>query len=115
MSAMIAEFLATPARNRWLETGKFEIYVRRGYHAINGKCLNTFDIASIKSLQPGSGAFRGLIADIEALLITSAKPVAGIFIESVMNPRLASTLPTMGFVLVAGSNPPSFFRPLPTL
>lgn len=111
----IAEFIAGQPRNRWLLSDKFEIYVRRGYRNINGEYLNTVDVASIESFHPGSGGFRGLLDDIDALLVASARPIAGIFVESVLNERLAASLPTMGFVAIAGTTPPCFFRPIPTL
>lgn len=110
--APLAGFIAGAVRNRWLTTDKFEIYVRRGYHNINGECLHTFDVANIVSFQPGSGAFRGLLEDIDALLAASTRNFAGIFIENVLNERLVASLPAMGFVAVAGTSPPCFFRPL---
>lgn len=108
----LGEFLASPARNQYISVGTYEIYVRKGVHMANKVLVHTFDIANIQNKDEwtrGQGGFRVLLKCFENRLKQYPKFDA-IYIESVLNDRLAQSLPSMGFTLVEGSNPPSFMR-----
>lgn len=97
----IKSFLKSPQRNAWIVEGPYEIYIRRGLHIINGKLAECFDIANIDNREVrGTGGFWKLVDEIKSLLETNAavrKNITYIYVESVLNKRLAKSLPKHGF------------------
>lgn len=106
-------FLAGAERNRYIHFGTIEAYVRKGHHMIEGQLTETFDFANFEnhSLHKGKGFFRHLLPRLKRELreLHVARDIKCIFIESVLNERLAASLPSMGFLPVAGSWPPCFY------
>jgi len=92
-----------PRNSYVIEPGFSSLYVRWGTHLIDGIALACFDIANVEARVKGKGAFKRLIAKIRANY-----PCVPIYVESVLNERLAESLPRMGFKSIEGSVPPSF-------
>jgi hypothetical protein len=67
-----------------LEHPEFDtLYVRHAKRIIDGKLVETFDIATVTASNPGAGAFTRLIEHLTQLNL--GKPV---YVESVINERL---------------------------
>jgi hypothetical protein len=92
-----------PRNSYVIEPGFSSLYVRWGFHLVDGDMLACFDIANAEVEVKGKGTFKKLIAKIRANY-----PCVPIYAESVLNERLAKSLPRMGFKSVEGSMPPSF-------
>src|ERR1035437_2102447 len=94
----IKKFLCGPQRNAWLKVGTMKVYVRKGNHAIDKKVANTFDIANVEQDEKyrGHGGFRQLIVNLKKLLSGGFSlgqgPIDGIYIENLLNERLANSL-----------------------
>lgn len=108
----IEEFLKAHKRNQWFEDDQMKVYIRRAFHRVNSQTLaNTLDIASIEvdeKLQ-GQGIFTRFIAKMEIL---ADKHGLVVYVESVMNTRLAKFLNKIGYIRTdEGWNPaPCFAR-----
>lgn len=99
--------------NAWVRYGPFELYVRKGHHIVGGQVRKTFDLANFsntKRKERGKGAFRLFIASLPFLLKGHFDVI---YVESVQNPRLAKSLPSMGFKLAMPLDPPSFYLEIP--
>lgn len=96
--APIENFVLGRDKNIWLKCLTFSIYVRKATHAIFGDIVDTFDIANIicddEQLR-GNGNFRKLLVDLEYML--QQYDFDAIYIENVLNKKLATSLPSMGF------------------
>src|ERR1035437_7729637 len=95
--SQIEKFLQGPQRNVWLKVGTMKVYVRKGFHNVDGATVNTFDLASIEQSenQRGKGKFRQLVIDLKNLLAsndTLRGSIKGIYVESVLNDRLTDSL-----------------------
>jgi hypothetical protein len=112
----IKKFIRSPQRNEWLEIGTMRVYVRKATHLIDKETAKTFDIASIEQDedQRGKGEFRQLVVNLKKLLSDDALrgQIEGIYIENLLNDRLATSLPSMGFNLVPRTVPPCFYMKL---
>jgi hypothetical protein len=74
-------------RNRWLEDETLKVYVRRSIRFLNDCRYNMLDVANIAASPPGQGRFTKFLDYAERM-----RPYQGIFIESVINRRLAEFL-----------------------
>jgi len=113
----IERFLKSKARNEWLEVDTFSIYVRKGYHLIQGKIVHCFDVASIEADEGerGKGKFKLFMTELKSLLENHTDlrgNITMIFVENVLNSKLVESLPRMGFMSVTQSDPPSFYQEL---
>lgn len=94
--------------NRWLESSDdiLRVYVRRSVRIwqtiMNGGEV-TLDLASISAEPQGTGRFTEFLNFAESL-----KPFDGIFVESVLNPRLADFLHRRGYTEIPNLEPSSF-------
>lgn len=106
------DFLTNPVRNEWVHCGSFALYVRKGYHKIEGKIERCFDLASIenKESQRGKGRFKALLP----VLMERAKShgLSVFFVENLLNDRLAAYLRTVGFKDAGAAAPLSLYRRL---
>lgn len=106
------EFLESSFRNAWIRIGIFEIYARKSFRMIDGKKVYCLDLANIENREyrkRGQGYFRDLI---KALAKTQRGTFGALYTESVINTRLAASLPSMGFSDAAGHEDtvsPSFY------
>jgi hypothetical protein len=109
-------FLYSRQDNLWIRFGPIEAYVRKGHHMIEGQLARTFDLANFEnhSKRKGKGQFRRLLPRLKKELAShpQAKDIDYIFVESVLNERLAASLPSMGFRPIKKSFPPCFYMPL---
>lgn len=79
--------------NSWVEHEGFKyMYVRVTKRYIEGKFVDTIDLANIEAEHPGNGAFRNLI-----LHLTNSWPQYIIYVESVLEDRFRKGLLRMGF------------------
>jgi hypothetical protein len=94
----------TPNNAYVTEPGFSELYVRSGFHMIEGQVQHTLDIGRIRAEHPGAGAFSSLMEKLAPLNI-------GIYVECVHNKRFAAKLLRMGFVRADHSEgAPSFYK-----
>lgn len=87
------------------------MYVRKGKHFFDGDIHDTFDVANIEVTpsKRGKGYFKAFLVELNALLLNYPQ-FKYIYVQSVLEPRLTEYLPSVGFTLVEGSIPPSFYR-----
>jgi hypothetical protein len=69
----------------WTKAGGISVYLRNGYHVIDGIPMHCVDIANITVNPKGTGRFRGLLDWLELQLRTEGGVV---FVENVTEPRL---------------------------
>lgn len=84
----------------WTRGGGLTVYMRRGGHAIDGKFCTCLDIANITVDEPGNGVFTEFLTKIEQeikMKIDRQNSCKYIFVESIMNPRLADYLKRRGY------------------
>jgi hypothetical protein len=103
------EFLARtewPNNSHVSEPGFDTLYVRRSQRLIGDRLHPAVDIANVTSSKPGSGAFTALIARLK-----KSHPHLVIYVENVLNERLAAKLPRdLGFIKDP-RNPLSYYLP----
>lgn len=101
------QFLASGAHNQWLRFPTGDVYVRKGFHKINGQITNTLDIANISIKQQFRG--KGIGTTIfESFHQNNPFPMT--FVESVINERLEQWLERNQWLSVEWSNPPCFYK-----
>lgn len=109
------EFLGSPARNRYVQMGQYEVYLRKSKRILpNEKGLsNMLDLASISRADGGvgqtgeKGNFNSLLSTLEQAAIQ--RGMRGVYVENVFSPELLANLPKQGY-LTEGSDPPSFYK-----
>ena len=116
----ILDFMESPDKNRWIQYGPMQAYVRKGYHNIDRQVVRTFDIANVSIEREelrGKGIFRSFVQDVEALYRshrTWFEDMTGIYIENVFTSRFQEGLLRMGFELLGSDvSVPCFFSPWP--
>lgn len=108
----LQDFIDHAARNRfpanlWLADLTMEVYVRRGMHVIDeGITATTLDIANVTVSEPlrGKGLFTQFFKEA-----CRRQPWDGVYIESVLNNRLAEWCRNAGLFEVPHREPPAFF------
>lgn len=114
----VRNFLNSSSRNAWVQVETMSVYVRKGIHMVNGEFVVLFDIATVEQeeAERGKGKFRKFLISLEGLLSTE-EAIKGIFVENVLNERLAASLPYMGFIRLPGTDPACFvkLKELPTV
>jgi len=112
--SQVIKFLSGKERNAWLRARGFDVYVRKGFHRVDGDVITCFDIANIEQqdeAKRGKGKFKAFVVELKKLLESDAKlrgDIKAIYVESVLNKRLESSLPSMGFKREPNTEPPSF-------
>lgn len=95
-------FLSGNERNAWVsEPGFISLYVRKSERVIDGEWFTFLDLATIDVKKPGTGTLTRLI--------NWSNQHYNVYIESVLNDRLADHLRRIGFTEHSG-NAQSFFR-----
>ncbi len=81
--------------NRWLETKKIKVYVRRSQRLINGSQFTCFDIANInvKESQRGKGIFTEFLNKAHEM-----NPWEVTYIENVNDERFRKFFEKQGFI-----------------
>lgn len=104
-------FLLSPLRNAWIKEPNLKVYVRKGHHAINGAMASTFDIGSVMvEKQKGRGTFWRFTEYLQRELDPAVFQY--LYVESVLNERLADSLRTHGWIEIPESAPPCFIYQL---
>jgi N-acetylglutamate synthase-like GNAT family acetyltransferase len=102
------EFLYGPRRNVWLEGDYMRVYVRRGFHALDGsrvgECL---DIANINVEPQGNGIFTAWLTYAEYM--AKERSLQAVFVENILTQRLIDFLRRHGYVKQP-SNPSSMYK-----
>jgi N-acetylglutamate synthase and related acetyltransferases len=104
------EFIASARNNAWLYYDDIEIYVRKSHRCFKRDIIaRTFDVANIKvnEQMQGQGIFTHWLTVIE-----DAARKAGfecVYVESLLNPRLADFLARRGYTQKGGIEPPSYY------
>lgn len=88
---IMEKFLASPNRNQWLATPQMEVYVRKGMHMVNRHMYFFIDLASmtVKEEMQSQGLFKQTLELFKQLCGTTYQ---GVYLENVLNPRLAQYL-----------------------
>jgi hypothetical protein len=91
LRTLLEKFLASHARNEWLMTGQLSVYVRKGHHIVNRHMYLFIDLANITVIEEmrSCGLFK---QTFELFKSSCGKTYQGVYVESVLNPRLASHL-----------------------
>lgn len=92
--------------NAYVDHNEFSVfYVKKGARYIEGVMYdNVFVLSRIEAKNIGSGTLRRFLKDFWG------KYDIPVMVECVLNERLAESLPKMGFKLIDGSCPPSFYK-----
>lgn len=89
------QFLGQDQRSAWLRHDEFkDLYVRKTERFYGRKRVPTIDLATITARKPGRGSFKRLVAYLRANY-----PAYALYVENVLSPRFADSLPRMGFTL----------------
>ncbi len=103
------KWLASSSRNQFINSGddKILLYVRKAYHAVDGKIFNTLDIARIEidDKWQGKGIGKTIIDGIHGM-----NPFDITFIESILNPNFYTWLKRDGWLDIPNSNPPCVYK-----
>lgn len=84
------------AARGWIRSGHLSAYVRVTRRRVNREIVETIDVASVEvpEAHQGKGCFSRWLPKVEAL---AAKHGRIVFVESVLNDRLASFLVARGY------------------
>ena len=98
--------------NSWITMGDLRVYMRKGVHTLPPlrAVRNTFDIASVEvtSDKRGNGIFTEFLKVAEDLARENG--FDAVYVENLLNPRLASFLARRGYTQMGSQEVPSFFR-----
>lgn len=85
------KFLASPAKNQWVSTSQMDVYVRKGNHMVSRHMYLFIDLAcmTVKEEMQSQGLFKQTLELFKQLCGTTYQ---GVYMESVLNPRLAQYL-----------------------
>lgn len=102
----IDEFMKSDLRNCYVdEPGWRFLYMRKASRMLKGQQRDTIDLANFEVAVRGEGTLKALIARLRR-----DYPTYALYVDCVLNERLADSLPGMGFTLrEGGSYPPSFY------
>jgi N-acetylglutamate synthase-like GNAT family acetyltransferase len=109
----LRDFMASERRNAWLlsDDGNVEVYFRKAFRAVEGVPIdNVLDVANIvvKFSQRGKGLFTSVVNDIE--VIAKDNGYMGIFVESVIEPRLIDFFEKRGYRRVSSLYNENFYK-----
>lgn len=93
MDNLIDEFIQSKLPCKWIEGDILAVYLRKGIHLIDGKMLDTLDVANIRSIPKEyrrQGYFKAFMLKIESY----GKPV---YVECIHNPSLLKMLNKHGY------------------
>lgn len=90
-------FLNSSLRNTWIKYPNFEVYVRKGYHLLEGKQAITFDVANIHVHEEarGKGIFSTWLDMVETM--AHEEGFDAVYVENLLNPLLANFLVRAGY------------------
>lgn len=83
--------------NVWVCAEGMDMYLRHGLHFIDGRVTACLDIANVLVSSPGKGLFTEFLDAVEAL-VAQHPTVHYVFVENIMNQRLAVFLRKRGYV-----------------
>lgn len=96
MEMLVDDFINSKFPCKWIEGEIFSVYLRKGIHLIDGKLLETLDVANIRSIPTqyrGKGYFKAFIVHLEGY----GKPV---YVECIHNPLLLNMLVKHGYTTI---------------
>jgi hypothetical protein len=123
----IFEFLSSPRRDAWVNTGGYSVYLRKNEGAmIGGRRQRALEISSVKRADDsgstrslpinergtGGGGFRALMNAVEDQARSGG--FDGVYVENVINDFLPGVLSRRGYRAADayGSGPPSYYLPV---
>jgi hypothetical protein len=91
----------TQLRNSWIFEKHIQVYVRRSSRIYEDRLYNFLDIGSVEVIeeQRGRGIFTGFLKRFETEAINLQR---GIYVESILEPRLIPFLKNMGYKFTYG-------------
>jgi hypothetical protein len=107
MYEQLRSFVDSRARNAWLETFEWKIYVRKqSYRKFQNECYLCFDIASVEVGEEfqHQGIFTSFLAHLETNYHFN------LFVENIYNPSLISILEKRGFTIIPDLLVPSAIK-----
>lgn len=108
----LLQFLNGPMPNTWLIHDKISIYVRKAFHIVEGHKCCTFDVAnvSVDTSARGQGIFTNWLAMAESE--ASQYGLDGVYVENLLNLRLADWLARRGYKQTGQPELPCFYLPV---
>lgn len=108
----LLKFLESKLSNVWIYHPDISIYVRKGFHTLPPfrAVRNTLDVANISVLEARQkqGIFTEWLGVAEAM--AAEHGFDAVYVESVLNPHLASFLTKRGYTKMGPASCPSFFQ-----
>lgn len=108
----LMDFLTGTEHDQWMWGEGLQVYVRKGYHVLDGEARHTLDLANVQVAPryQRKGYLRDFIMEMEA-----QKKYDWLFIENVLSGRLARILTKHGWTrVIIGTDDlvPSFYKKL---
>jgi GNAT superfamily N-acetyltransferase len=101
-------FLASTVPNAWIVGHEYEVYVRKGYHILDGRSTrHTLDIANIVVKEPARG--WGVASSILDTA-TRLNPREAVYIENIMNLGWGEHLVSQGWLVVPRAVPLCLYK-----
>lgn len=97
----LTRFLTGKAISGWVEHGPMLLYVRMSVHAVDGRVWRTFDLANLDipyEDDRGKGTFKKMVVTLCENLPSLLPDREALYVENVLNPRLADHLRNEGWV-----------------
>jgi len=101
----LKEFLESDLKNAWIENSKLRVYLRKGFHSIDGEIVSTLDVANVvvPESKRNQGIFRDFMREVEMTGYS-------VFVESVLNDWLPRALERRGYRVVSDVAVVSLFK-----
>lgn len=105
----LQNFLWSKRSNAWISYEHLNVYVRKAHHFWDGSRKSTLDVANINVPHPykGRGLFTAWLTQAE--IIAREEGFEAVYVESLLNPRLADFLYRRGYTLIEPSSPPCYY------
>lgn len=94
LQIFMKDFSNTRTQNKWIHDGNLSIYIRKGYHPVDGKIYKFLDLASIAISEELQG--KGIFTEFLNLLLQKY-PDINIYVESIHNPAIRHICQKFGF------------------
>lgn len=112
----LAKFAAGSTNNTWLQGNGMKVYVRNTNRFMQGMGhVRSLDIANVINQRKGTGMFTKWLAYAERIARAAGHDI--VFVENLLNDRLAEFLARSGYEVHNGAwgGPPSYYKTLQPL
>lgn len=107
---MLKEFILSPTRNSWLEFDIGKVYVRKSIRFFENRQIKCLDLATVEfdEAERGKGYFKEVLDTFEK--VAKEFKFDGVFVESVLNDNIISTLRRNGYAKYNDGEDRSFVK-----